>query len=118
MRSSRGPDLSGAKLMSKSSWGVDFAEEMRFRGRVVACPSTGNGHLYNESCAASSWQFFFFRRQCWHKRRSLFQERVSNRVHSDRLILRRTLEPLRHNLRLSRPRSPVLNHQHHKLHHR
>jgi hypothetical protein len=74
--------------MRKTSWGVGNADEMLFRGRAATSPPTGNGDLYNESCAAWSWQFYFFRRQRLDRRRSRFPDRVSNRVHSVRLIPR------------------------------
>jgi hypothetical protein len=74
--------------MSKTSWGVSFADEMLDRGRDADCPRTGNEALYNESCAAPYWPFFFFRRQHLDRRRNPFRDRVSNRVPSGRLILR------------------------------
>jgi len=74
--------------MSKTSWGVSFADEILNGGRDAVCPSAGNGDLYNESCAAWYWQFYFFRRQHLDRHRNLFRDRVSNRVHSVRLILR------------------------------
>lgn len=74
--------------MSKTSWGVGFADEMLNGGRDATCPRTGNEDLYNESCAASYWPFFFFRRQHLDRRRNLFRDRVSNRVPNGRLILR------------------------------
>lgn len=74
--------------MSKTSWGVGFADEMLNGGRDAACPRTGNEDLYNESCAASYWQSFFFRRQHLDRRRNPFHDPVSNRVPSGRLILR------------------------------
>ena len=86
----------------RSSRGWTFCREIyeqnqlrcRFRTRDAErwtrrCrPRTGNEDLYNESCAASYWQFFFFRRQHLDRRRNPFRDRVSNRVPNGRLILR------------------------------